>query len=164
MRSDEVEPEKASLESLLDRGRTYAESLFEEDARVDATALVETKDEIYIVTMPLVEATDDEDVRDAFRKAIEEVCEKHRPESVTVVTEVWFQVLPHLTEETRPPMRLLRREGVLVSVETRKDKAASFCEVTRWGESGSMGDWSGAPSMLMTGLTGFFDPPDEFVN
>lgn len=159
-----MEPEKASLEALLERGRNYAESLFEEDTRVDATALVETKEDIYIVTMPKVEADDDEDVRDVFRKAIEEVCAKHKPESVTVVTEVWFQVLPHLTDGIRPPMRLLRREGVLVSVETRKEKSASFCEVTRWGESGSMGDWSGIPPMLVAGLSGFLDLSDEFVN
>lgn len=164
MRSLEVEADRKSVDDLIDRGQKYAESMFEESTRVDATALVETKDEIYIVTMPLVEASDDEDVRDAFRKAIEEVCEKHRPESVTVVTEVWFQVLPHLTEETRPPMRLLRREGVLVSVETKDTSAASFSEVTRWGEAGSLGDWSAVPPLLMTGLTGFLDPPTECVN
>lgn len=149
------------IESLLERGYKYVESMFEESQRVDATALVETKEDIYIVTMPQVGVdADDEDARDAFRKAIEEIVEKHPPESITVITEIWWSVLPRLTESLRAPSRNLRHEGIVVHVELPGASRATMAEVSRWGDHGCVNEWREVSEAFVPGLTGFFAKED----
>jgi hypothetical protein len=150
-------PSNGEIDSLLERGYRYVESMFEESRRVDPTALVETKEDIYIVTMPQVEAADDEEARDAFRQAVEDVVFKQKPESVTIITEVWWNVLPRLTEKGSAPNRNLRREGVVVHVEVPGESRAAMAEVSRWGDGGCVNEWREVPDSFAPGLTGFLD-------
>ena len=146
----------SEIESLLDRGVKYVESILTDSKRVDPTAIVETKEDLYIVTMPPVEAADDDEAREAFRKAIEDVVAKSAPESVTVITEVWWNAMPRLTSESAPN-RNLRREGVVIHVEIPGGSRAAMAHVSRLGDAGFVDAWHEVSDAFVSGLTGFLD-------
>ena len=147
------------MQHLVTRGQLYATAVFAESKHVDATALVETDEDLITLTVPSASCgaaeEDDDSARASFRQAVEQVVSQSKVQSVTVLAEVWFNVESRFSSEARPPLRSLRREALVVHVETPGQFSVTLAEITRWDDEAVLGPWREVSSIYLPGLTGF---------
>jgi len=146
------------MQHLVTCGQLYAAAVFAESKHVDATALVETDEDLITLTVPSESCGDDDDddsTRASFRQAVEQVVSQSKVQSVTVLAEVWFNVESRFSSEARPPLRNLRREALVVHVETPGQFSVTLAEITRWDDDAVLGPWREVSSIYLPGLTGF---------
>lgn len=143
------------MQHLVTRGQRFAEATFSESKRVDATALIETEQDLITLTVPSTSCEDSEEARAVFRRAVEQVVAQSKIRSVIIIAEVWFHVESRLSHEERPPLRNLRREALVVHVETHREFSVTLSEINRWGPEPQLGPWREVSSLYLPGLTGF---------
>jgi hypothetical protein len=124
--------------------------------RLDATALLETSDEILTVSLAGDSFDDTELAHESFREAIDEVFEVSSVQSVTVISEIWYHVTPRFSGDEHPPLRALRREGIVLSVETPQGFRIQMAEIDRTTGTTRLGEWRDVSPIYISGLTGFF--------
>ena len=154
------------MKHLVTRGQRFAEATFAESKHVDATALIETDQDLITLTVPSSSCDGDaEEAREVFRKAVEQVVAQSKVRSVTIIAEVWFLVESRFSSEARPPLRNLRREALVVHVETPTEFSVTLSEITRWDTESHLGPWRAVSALYLPGLTGFLPKPsDVYVN
>ena len=153
------------MKHLVTRGQRFAEATFAESKHVDATALIETDQDLITLTVPSSSCDGEEEARAVFRKAVEQVVAQSKVRSVIIIAEVWFFVESRFSTEARPPLRNLRREALVVHVETPTEFSVTLSEITRWGPDAKLGSWRAVSMLYLPGLTNFLPKPsDVYVN
>jgi hypothetical protein len=145
------------MQNLVTRGQRFAEATFFESKHVNATALIETDQDLITLTVPSssFEDGEEEDARAVFRQAVDQVVAQSVVSSVIVIAEVWFQVESRLSSGIHPPLRNLRREAVVVHVETANQFSVTLSEIDRFNPQPRLGPWRSVSSIYLPGLTGF---------
>lgn len=146
---------KGPMQHLVTRGQRFAEATFSESHHIDATALIDTDPDLITLTIPSSSVDDEEEARATFRQAVEQVIAQSTVSSVIVIAEIWFQVESRLSPSIRPPLRNLRREAVVVHVETANEFSVTLAEIDRFGVYPFLGPWRAVSSLYLPGLTGF---------
>lgn len=144
------------MQNLVTRGQRFAEATFFESEHVNATALIETDQDLITLTVPSSSCEDgEEEARSIFRQAVDEVVAQSTVSSVIIIAEVWFQVESRLSSSLHPPLRNLRREAIVVHVETANQFSVTLSEIDRFNPRPRLGPWRPVSSIYLPGLTGF---------
>lgn len=162
-----------TVSSPLERGVLYAIDTFEEKRFIQTTALVETSNEVYMITADEVEAlAEGTELLAKFREAVQEVVDNadSSVSSVTIIAEVKYSVIPHtsfpasrtagLSVEEEP------KDALMVCVEKADSVRTAIADVAR-NSSGQreLGEWCEVPEAFLNGLTGFLkDPSSIYIN
>lgn len=160
---------RESNRNALERGVLYAIDTFEKKRAVETTALVETTNEVYMITSNSVQGGASEEMLECFRSAVQEVVDNAKEDvaSVTVIAEIKYSVIPHtmVPGVQMPDLRVEGegpKDGIMVSVEKPDEIRTAIADVAR-DKTGKrvIGEWSEIEDAFLNGLTGFLRNPSS---
>lgn len=146
----------SDLMEILEEGKNYALDSLKEDGALQATAIVTTDTEVFILPME----GSGKEAKEQFRSDIKSAIEESGATGVCIIAEVWFDTVPLSPEERQ---ERTRREGMLVYAENSDGETVSvLADVERSGVRVDVGDWRTLGGVGAQGkdslFTGFFKP------
>lgn len=154
-----------TVQTLLDEGKSYALNMFQEEGTVEATAIVTTLRDHFLLIMEQA----DEETRRAFRESVDRVIREEKALGVCMVAEIWYDTVPpHVSKlpDAEKAASPVQREGILVCAEDSSGHSACvLSEIRRDGNQVEIGSWHKLGGMESQSIfTGFFRTKTAFLN
>lgn len=135
---------------LLEGGKVFATDTFASQGRLNATVMVETPVEMFVMALA---HGDSPEAKQVFRDEVQKLVESSHATGVCFVSEIWYSSDP----STQPRHAKDRKEALLVCAENAMGEVGAFlADIHRTGKTSKVGEWQLFPPPAAGIFTGFF--------